>query len=1077
MNAKNRMCKLSAAKGSKWFKEPPCEWVSCTPGLVSQANKEQSIRAEKWGVYCNNPAMWPKVRFAYEEVVYAQYFMQSEQRRYTTLGSIIGVYCHSATDSQVYHIRFNMLGGHHHGYCSAVNVEPGEETTAASKAARDAHDDDVFQTPKEKKVGSAAKSAAIPKALPQIASNAAGFETPKVVSASPVFSVGTRVFVQEVGGLGTIAHYVQRNEQIDGYCVSYTKEPDFKKGEMECCDHSCDEVFKYLEKDAWVTKTIARQKRVQCVHGFNTDSGKGTEYAGFGNVVGLCIDIRNRPRFYAVFMDFDIPEVFYFSVDDVKEVEDNARNTEQQPAEPVYSAVTCTPADEQTKQPVRSSSAQPAVQTGDSKTRLGTLEHANAALAAGGWRRCISMEGGHQNHNVEHDDFVVVHTQRDGDCLFHCFAAIVQQLSQETNATQATMRMSIAEHFRQNNGTIVCESSRVDGSDLTSLPYTCDDINAIETGTRGLAAYGSAPEIAAFCKIHELSVLIFSPEASYLQAPPLLMNPVQGKRYHMLLQTFAWTLKGSRQRGKDHWQLLEHKQQQHLVEPPAAAHHQPQQQSPNKCERVQAITPSTQQSNDRAAKRAARKAEAQQEKAEDDERQVEVARAFLAGGGTFNYEEPGEKPLHAVAVPLFPGQYPDLDDLKRKAAHLHRVEAAAKQSVEGRASTEPVVTVDSDDIDADPDGAGGNVKSSAPLDGDTGGDVESTEQAGGGGKAKSSALPDGGEKRKVTHWVHETRITCLRLIQRLNPFAAKDSGLMWQQIADQMNRETANVVVTKKGKVVSCQVHSNGTALMMWYTRQLGTLESAYSEKSDKQSGQTGQFKGAIQTRARQSGENEEELELEWSTILNLKALQKDANEAATLKKLSAGKAKDYKDKHIPDAVLEAACNSRKVETQAIAELERRAKKASEEESILAGANRFAVMTDQQKREHALLQQLKDQRAKRVESDSAEDGKDADLSSDNKGRGKNNLKRSFDNMTEQMTQLTKFMKDDSETPEQATTLQDLQLLLSGIDDDVATGLKLEADERAQLRAMYIRQYAKSRIQAVQRIGNKDGNAK
>jgi hypothetical protein len=136
-------------------------------------------------------------------------------------------------------------------------------------------------------------------------------------------------------------------------------------------------------------------------------------------------------------------------------------------------------------------------------------------------------------------------------------------------------------------------------------------------------------------------------------------------------------------------------------------------------------------------------------------------------------------------------------------------------------------------------------------------------------------------------------------------------------------------------------------------------------------------------------------------------------------------------------------------------------------------------MTEQQKREHTLLQQLKDQRAKRGESEaSAEDGKDADLSSDNKGRGKTNLKRSFDNMNEQMTQLTKFMmKDDSETPEQPTTLQDLQSLLTGIDDDVASGLKLEANERAELRAMYLRHWGKSRIQALHRTGNKDEGAK
>jgi hypothetical protein len=636
--------------------------------------------------------------------------------------------------------------------------------------------------------------------------------------------------------------------------------------------------------------------------------------------------------------------------------------------------------------------------TGASDNPSGTLEHANAALEASGWRRCSSKEG----PNIQHDDFDVVHIRRDGNCLFHCFAAIVMELGLvQQECTQGTMRKNIADYWRKNNGAIECESTYGDGAETITVPYTCDHIDAIEKG-----AYGEVPEIAAFCKMYELSVVVFGPESNPPGSPPLIMNPVLGKPPHMLLQTLAWNLKdgGKRQPGRDHWQILKHKQQEPDAAQKAVDVDKPQPHANS--QDVHQLHPAPKLAEvQRAERRAANKAAALAEKEAEAERQVAEARAFIASGGTFDFSEPAEAPATELIA---------LDD-------------------DGKAADD----FDDDAVDH-PDGE----------------------------------VMAGREKRKVTHWIHRTRITCLRLIQRMNPFAAKDSGLMWQQIAEQMHRDTADVVETNaRGKSVSCQVHSNGVALMMWYNRQLQMMESSYSEGKEKStSGQTGQFKSAIQTKARLSGDNEAEIELEWTVLLNLKALQKDANQAATLKKLSAGRAKDYKDKVIPDAVLEMACSSKKVETEAIAELERRMKMYAQQEQTLTGANRLPMMSQQQIQERDLLAQLKQQKAGKAKD--RKDGdpsveEDTELSSDNKGRGKNNLKRSFDMMTEQMNGLAKFLKEETVQP---TTLQDLQALLAGIDKDVSDGLKLEADERAQLRAMFLRQYAKSRIQAVHHIG-------
>lgn len=689
--------------------------------------------------------------------------------------------------------------------------------------------------------------------------------------------------------------------------------------------------------------------------------------------------------------------------------------------------------------------------TGASENPSGTLEHANAALEASGWRRCSSKEG----PNIQHDDFDVVHIRRDGNCLFHCFAAIVMQLGLVQECTQGTMRKNIADYWRKNNGAIECDSTYGDGAETITVPYTCDHIDAIEKGVGGRNAYGEVPEIAAFCKMYDLTVIVFGPESNPPGSPPLIMNPLLGKPPHMLLQTLAWKDGGKRQPGRDHWQILKHKHQEPDVaqEPVDVGKPQSHAKGRDVHQLPAAASPAPKLTEvQRAERRAANQAAALAEKEAEAERQVAAARAFIASGGTFDFREPAETPLSSVAVPSVVSQVPTLADLQQKVQDLKRAEAAAMRAADLTATERIALDDDgkaADDSDDASDAASHRTDAVDHPDGE---------------------VMAGREKRKVTHWVHRTRITCLRLIQRMNPFAAKDSGLMWQQIAEQMHRDTADVVETNaRGKSVSCQVHSNGVALMMWYNRQLQMMESSYSEGKEKStSGQTGQFKSAIQTKARQSGDNEAEIELEWTVLLNLKALQKDANQAATLKKLSAGRAKDYKDKIIPDAVLEMACSSKKVETEAIAELERRMKMYAQQEQTLTGANRLPMMSQQQIQERDLLAQLKQQKAGKKDRKDGEPSVEEDTEpSSDKGRGKNNLKRSFDMMTEQMTGLAKFLKEETVQP---TTLQDLQSLLAGIDKDVSDGLKLEADERAQLRAMFLRQYAKSRIQAVHHTG-------
>ncbi len=181
------------------------------------------------------------------------------------------------------------------------------------------------------------------------------------------------------------------------------------------------------------------------------------------------------------------------------------------------------------------------------------------------------------------------------------------------------------------------------------------------------------------------------------------------------------------------------------------------------------------------------------------------------------------------------------------------------------------------------------------------------------------------------------------MIQRLNPWAAKDSGLMWQQIADQIHEETANVVETNaRGKLVNCQVHSDGTALMMWYRRQVQKMEEAFDVGAEKtKSGQGGMSKKAAAARAEETGTNQDEIEQEWDMLRNLKALQEDASKAATMKKQKVQTLKDIKNQQLPDEVKKVACEDQQVRVAAIVELERRMKKYEQEAKTLTTAGRY----------------------------------------------------------------------------------------------------------------------------------------
>jgi hypothetical protein len=148
-------------------------------------------------------------------------------------------------------------------------------------------------------------------------------------------------------------------------------------------------------------------------------------------------------------------------------------------------------------------------------------------------------------------------------------------------------------------------------------------------------------------------------------------------------------------------------------------------------------------------------------------------------------------------------------------------------------------------------------------------------------------------------------------------------------------------------------------------------------------------------------------------------------------------------------------------------------KRWKEQERILISANRMPVMSAQQIQEKKMLEDLRLQKkeqkkqSKEGAASSGDDNDDKHTSDTNKGR--NNLKKGIDMMITKMTEMSDLMKQDADASEHPLELEQVKQLLTSLDDDTRTGgLKLEAEERSEIRMMFLRQYAKHSMAKIQR---------
>ena len=158
------------------------------------------------------------------------------------------------------------------------------------------------------------------------------------------------------------------------------------------------------------------------------------------------------------------------------------------------------------------------------------------------WVRCVTLEFGNKNPNLQHESWELFHIKRDGNCLWHAMLDILEERVREHPKSVSALRGLIADYFETHSELTVGE-----------FVYVCENVPAIRAG-KDVAGryqhYGGLAEIVAFALKFGISVTVHCPET----VVGTIAIEAGGHPEH-LLQTLGWH-GNARRSGIDHWQRL-----------------------------------------------------------------------------------------------------------------------------------------------------------------------------------------------------------------------------------------------------------------------------------------------------------------------------------------------------------------------------------------------------------------------------------------------------------------------------------------------------------------------------------------
>ena len=176
-----------------------------------------------------------------------------------------------------------------------------------------------------------------------------------------------------------------------------------------------------------------------------------------------------------------------------------------------------------------------------------------------GWTRCITIENGNQNYNLQHKKYKVSFVPRDGNCLFHCFSHFVNKRNfSAVRSSQKTIRQTLWEYVKAQESPTF---SKYGGLVVGEISYPCEESL--------LTSYGGEIAIYAFVKKFNIPIEVHSPENGKVRRYPIdgqdneldLANWTKDSGAEVILQTNGWQnwsrYTGERRWSGDHWQIIE----------------------------------------------------------------------------------------------------------------------------------------------------------------------------------------------------------------------------------------------------------------------------------------------------------------------------------------------------------------------------------------------------------------------------------------------------------------------------------------------------------------------------------------
>lgn len=185
-----------------------------------------------------------------------------------------------------------------------------------------------------------------------------------------------------------------------------------------------------------------------------------------------------------------------------------------------------------------------AAENTEQTTNVILKNNADELLFANGFSRTFHLENRHRNANVDCPGWMILHTPRDGHCLWHCLLSILHERHPNSVIqNQNQLREAVVSFYESHDNQL----------HVGEHAFSCEYPHAIRTArdNSGMCLhYGGLPEAVGFALKFKISLEVYAPETF---VGPFTIPA--GGASEAIIQTLGWN-GVRRRRGSDHWQRM-----------------------------------------------------------------------------------------------------------------------------------------------------------------------------------------------------------------------------------------------------------------------------------------------------------------------------------------------------------------------------------------------------------------------------------------------------------------------------------------------------------------------------------------